>query len=325
MPGLGGAFVPDRGLGVVGRQFAALGIEVADQRSRLAVAGIGGAAQPALARGRVARDAAPFHQRETPARLARAHALLGRLPVELRGGFEVALDADRELGHHAEQVERGRQAGGGGLRHLHRRLRAGLLRRGLGCGTQQGERVAELALRATGLGRAAIPFGGLRQVALRFGTGGEDIAEQRLAVGRAALGGATRPLLRSHVVGLVGGVAGEQVGAAGPMIGGGDAHEVQRRQRRLRLDPPGAGGPIEPLRGIGTANRHAYAFQIAAPDTIFSLGVAATCRLREQMEAGRALPALQQTQASATLCRRRDDGGEPVENRRHQSGSRIPW
>ena len=57
MPGLGGATVPARRLGVVGRQPPVLDVEIADQCGGVRVAGQSGAAQPGFAEDEVLRGA----------------------------------------------------------------------------------------------------------------------------------------------------------------------------------------------------------------------------------------------------------------------------
>ena len=147
---LRGAAEPHRRLGIVRRQLAALGVQVADRRRRLRIAGERGTAQPGLALDRIRRDGQALHQCHAPARLARTIALLGRLAEQLDGGGAIRRHGHAALGHDAEQILRGRQSGVRRPAQILRHLRLLLRRRRVAC---QRQGIAECALRAAGGGR----------------------------------------------------------------------------------------------------------------------------------------------------------------------------
>ena len=62
------------------------------------------------------------------------------------------------------------------------------------CPAEQGEAKAKRTLGTAGLRRARVPALSFRLIADGIGARSEDIAQKRLAFGRAALGGAARPV-----------------------------------------------------------------------------------------------------------------------------------
>jgi hypothetical protein len=178
--GVGGAPEPRGRLGVIRWQVTTLGIDIADQRGRLRIASQGGAAQPRLAFHRIGCGAVAGHQGEAPARLGSAVAFLGRQLVTDRGGDAILWNVHAALLDHAVEIERGRQPLLRGLTEMREQLRLGFGGGGVAC---QDERIAELALRATSGGGFLVPTVALGEVAKAFGAGGQDEAENRLALG----------------------------------------------------------------------------------------------------------------------------------------------
>ena len=137
----------------------------------------------------------------------------------------------------------------------------------------QRQGIAERALRAAGGGRALVPAMRLVRIAHRLRSGGQDVAEHRLAVGGTAFGRLARPAsagleIRRRRLG-----GGEQPGATirYPRLA---VQPVDRKggKLRLRLDIALVGRPLEPARAFRPARRHAGAFQIAAAHPVFRLG-----------------------------------------------------
>ena len=291
--GLGGDAEPHRRFGMIGRQLAAAGVDVADDRRGFAVAAQGGATQPGLAGDPVLLDAAALHQRQAPARLRGAHPLLGRFLVQGNAARDVFLDALPLFGEHAEQVLGSRQARFGGTGDFPRTL--GELLRGAGV-AQHCQPEAQPPLRAVGRRRAAVDRLGRIKVAHFLRTRGQDVAQQRLAVGRAGIGGPARPVggaleigfgrlvlveqrRRRAAGGQIGGLAGRHRGGAA-----GDAVHIQRRQQRLRLDIILRCGAFQPAGALDRARGHAGAFEVAAPDLVLGLRQLCLGGLGEQPE-----------------------------------------
>ena len=199
VPLLGGALQPVCRLGVIGRQLAAPGMEMPDQCGGLGVAGIRGAPQPGFSGDEIALDPMPAQQRKPPARLSLPDALFGGDAEKLRGGREVARDADPELRHCSQHIDGVAQAGGGGLADLSRRL---ALARFVARRTQQRQAEPKRTLRTSHARGVAIQLLRLPQVAQRFRAEGQDVSEQRLRLGRAALRRQPRPAQRRVVIRL---------------------------------------------------------------------------------------------------------------------------
>ena len=100
-------------------------------------------------------------------------------------------------------------------------------------------------------------------------TGGENVADERLAFGRAVLGRLERPLKCGVEVGLqlLLGLATGKHAVCGA-IAAGKTVEVQGRQIRLGLDPAGRGGTLDPAGALGTADGDAGALQVGATDPV---------------------------------------------------------
>ena len=211
MPGLGGAAVPPRGLGVIGRQPAIADVEIADQCRRVRIAGQCRAAHPGFAEHSVLLDVAPFHQRQPPAQLRRALPALGRVAIELGRDRGIPLHADALLGQYRQQIDRSRQFGFGGAAQMLGDLAAPRL---VLRPRRQRQRVAEAAFRAAGRRRALVPAMRLVEIAHLFRAAGQHIGEHRLGLGRAGLGGLPRPFAGGGEIGLAGLFFGKQALAA---------------------------------------------------------------------------------------------------------------
>ena len=284
MIGIGGAAKPHRRLGVVRRQVAALGIDIADQRRRLGVAGQGSAAQPRLPVDQVGLHALPGHQGEAPARLCAAMPFLGRKLVIGGGGGAVLRHVQATFEDHAVKIQGGRQALLGGLTQMPQHFR---LRLGLAGVARQDQGVAELALR-TAAGRGfLIPAVAFLGVAQFFRTGRQDEPQHRLALGRPGLSRPPRPFGGVRVVRFRDGLAAEQAGP-GVRTGIGEtrphAVQAQRGQQRLRLDVTLGRGPLDPTNPIRPARRHTGAFQVAAANPELGFRNAGARRAGQQFE-----------------------------------------
>ncbi len=228
-------------------------------------------------------------------------AVLGGAAIEVGGGGRIDGHAQAALGDHAEQIERGGQVGFGGLAQLLDDERLGF---GIGAFPRHGQRVAQVALRAAGLGRLLVPAAGFVRVAQVLGPGGQDEAEQGLAVGGAALGGAARPFLGRGEVGRHGGVGREQAGGGAGRTGcivGQSVHE-QRREQSLGFDIALVGGALQPTSALAAAGRDADGFQVAAADAELGLGDAGGRCPHQQRKRPLALTLLGQAHA-ALQCR----------------------
>ena len=321
--GGGGTAVPARRLGVVRRQVAAAGIKVTDQRRRLRVAAECRAAQPGLAARGVALDPAPFHQRQSVARLARPHPPLRRLAIQLGGRGDVLLHPGAALGHHAEQVKGGAEAAFGRLGQAGGGL---LLAFGVEGVAQLRQRHAEMALRAAGLGGTGIPTVGGVEVAHLRRPGGEDVAEQGLPVRRSGFRGARGPVRGALVVGL--GVLlagpGREHGAARAAAGD-EPEQVQGREHHLRLDPAGLRGALDPARPFLPADRDPRPVEIGTSDPELRFRDPGGGGGAERCEGTTDLARLDQAEGVAQLALRREQGRRALlEEGRHQV-LQHPW
>ena len=213
------------------------------------------------------------------------------------------------LGHQGEQVLRRRQTRIGGAAQVLRHLGL-LLRRGRHACQRQGE--AESALRAAGSGRTLIPAMRLVQIAHGFRTRGQDVAEYRLAIGRAALGRLARPVKAGLEIRCRRLATREQPGARSA-VRGNQAVDRQGGQLRLRLDIALVGRPLEPARAFGPAGRHAGTFQIAAANAVFRLGNAGARGAGQQRKGLLDVALLGQADRAAQCGGRRERNGQTVE------------
>ena len=318
----GGATVPERRLGVVRRQFAAARIEVADQGGGFRVAAERRPPEPALALGEVARQAVPLHQREAETGLRGAVAALGRATIQAHRLGRVAFDAGAAIVHHAEQIQRGRQSGVGGGAKLGRAFGQRL---GARLAAEQRQRVAETPARVARARRALV--GGIAgvEVAHRLGSGGQDVADQRLRLGRPARGRASRPAQGRRVIDVAGGraaIGAEQRLAS--VLGRNVAAQVECRQRGLRVGPARLRRALEPARPLRPARRHAGPGEIRAPDPVGGLRNAGGGCGRQMREGLGGLAGLDQPdgarEAPVGACSER----EAIEKTHRRQGSRIP-
>ena len=231
-----------------------------------------GAPQPGFAFHRVALDAVARHQREAPARLGAAMALLGGLLVAGGGGGAVLRHAEAAFVNHAVEVQRGRQALLRRLAQMLEQFRLGFRVAGV---ARQHQGVAKLALRTAAGGGFLVPAVAFLELRRSSGPERQDEAQHRLALGRSAFGGAPRPFGSARIIRLGRGLAAEQAGAdARPGLGEARRHPVQaqRGEQRLRLDIALGRGALDPAHAVRSAGRHAGAFQVAAADPELGLG-----------------------------------------------------
>ncbi len=225
-------------------------------------------------------------------------SLLRRLAIVVAGAAAVRVHAQAAFCDHAQQVQGRGQAGIGCGPQVLGDLRL-LFRRLGGVGQRQG--VAEVALRAVGLGRTLVPLERLFGVAHALGAGCQDVAEQGLAVGGPALGGAAGPLLgRGEVRGGGVGVAGEQFPRArvGPGGLGRQTVQIERRQQGLGFDETLVCGAFQPARALRPADGDAGAFQVAASDAVFGFGYTGPRGTRQQREGALERALVRQAQAA---------------------------
>ena len=205
--GIRGAAEPHRRLGVIRRQRAAFGVEVAHQCGGFRVAGQCGAPEPGFGLQRVALDAVTLHQGKAPAGLRAAMALLRALLIACGGGGAVLGNAHAAFEDHAVQKQGGRQTFLGCLAQMAKEFFLNTRSAGI---ARQHQRIAKLPLRAAAGSRFLIPAVAFLDVAKGFGAGGEDKAEHRLAVGGSSLGGPSGPLGSAEIIRLRGRLAAEQ-------------------------------------------------------------------------------------------------------------------
>ena len=97
---------------------------------------------------------------------------------------------------------------------------------------------------------------------------------------------------------------GEQAGAvvSGPL-------RIQRGKQRLRLDLPGFGGKLQPVRCLHPAGRHPGALQVGPPDAILRQRVASLGGAGEHGERLAQLAPFRLGERAAQPDRRQDSRG----------------
>ena len=186
---------------------------------------------------------------------------------------------------------------------------------------RQRQRVAEAALRAARRSRALVPAMRRLEVAHLFRAAGQHVAEHRLGLGRAGLGGRPRPFEGGGEIRFARLLFGEQ------------AFRSDRRSaspaRPCTHSPPSSvcastcpwpAARCEPARAFDPAGRHPGAFEIAAGDAVFRLGDPGLGRARQQREGLGGLALLAEPHRPAQCRLGRGEADQPVEDE-HQSPS----
>ena len=226
----------------------------------------------------------PFQLGEPPARLRGHMALFRRLRVVFRGRRVILFHADAAVEHHSIQEQRGREAL---FRRRPQMLHQLGVHRRIGGGACQYQRIAELPLRTSRLGRALVPLVGRRLVTGALGTGAEYVAEHGLALGGPTFRGFARPMERGREIGPGGGLRAEQHGGPGPRTGPTAllrTHSVQAKsgEQRLRLDISPRRRLLQPPHPIPSTGRYAGAFQVTAANAELGLGQAGARRATQK-------------------------------------------